>query len=217
MKTIHKHLLSALLLICACVVSGILAFGNYYYFQFISNYVQSTDAFLSALIYSAFLLVIGAVVVLWRPKFYGFQIGSSLKKWWLTPIFVVVVALLTILALSFTERTPYSGANWAVEMILVPLTEEMMWRGVLFSLLFLLLGKLYSERTSGILTVIFSSIAFGLAHSSNMLVHPVSFVVLQMIFASVMGLSMGYIRLKTKSIYPAMILHAAFNLVAILY
>lgn len=217
MNITKKFLYPAVLLLGACLVSIGLAFGNYYYYQFVNSYLNVKDVFLSALLFSAFFLIIGGVIVAWKPRFYGFQIGDSLKKWRTVLVTIIVVCVFTALCLLLTPRTPYSGANWAVEMILVPVAEETIWRGVIFSLLLLLLGRVYTERVSTVLAVIFSSISFGLAHSSNILVHPASFVLLQVIFASVVGIGMGFIRAKTKSIYPAFILHAAFNLIAILF
>ena len=68
-----------------------------------------------------------------------------------------------------------------------------------------------------VLTIAFSSIAFGLAHISNVLVHPVSFVLLQIIFAAIAGSGMGFLRAITKSVYPPILVHALFNLVAIMF
>lgn len=217
MSRVRKWSLSILVLIGACVVSVVLAFVNYYYFRWINGYVHVADVFLNSLLYSAFLLVIGTAVVATRPRFYGFQIGETFKH--KKQVLVVSAGTLafTAICLLMTPRTPYSGANWAVEMILVPVSEEMMWRGVIFTLVFMLFGKLHNDNTQLWLTIICSSIAFGLAHSSNILVHPGSFVLMQMFFAAIVGSGMGYLRAKTKSVYPAMLVHALFNLVAILF
>jgi membrane protease YdiL (CAAX protease family) len=217
MSYTKKLALSVLILIGACAVSVALAFGNYYYYQWINGYVNVNNEFLSALLYSAFLIIIGAGIVSWRPRFYGFHIGESIKYWKRVLIVSAMVCAFTAICLLMTPRTPYSGANWAVEMILVPVSEEMIWRGVIFTLILALLGKLHNEKTQLVLAIAFSSVAFGLAHISNILVHPISFVILQMIFAAIAGSGMGYLRAKTKSVYPAMLVHALFNLVAILF
>jgi membrane protease YdiL (CAAX protease family) len=216
MSIARKWFFSALLLIGTSVVSIALAFGNYYYFQWISGFFYITDEFLNAMLYSAFLLVIGTTIVASRPRYYGFQIGDSLKHWKQVLVVSATTVAFTVICLLMTPRTPYSGANWAVEMILVPISEEMMWRGVIFSLVFALFGKLHSNKTQFWLTIVCSSMAFGMAHSSNVLVHPVSFVVLQMLFAAIVGTGLGYLRAKTKSVYPPMLVHALFNLVAIM-
>jgi membrane protease YdiL (CAAX protease family) len=217
MNKTSKWALTFVILIGACAVSAVLAFGNYYYYQWINGYLNVKDVFLSALVYSAFLITIGAAVVVRKPRFFGFQIGESIKKWKLVLLVSAAVCAFTVICLSLTPRTPYSGANWAVEMILVPVSEEMMWRGVIFAIIYKLLSKLHDEKTVMILSVLFSSAAFGLAHISNVLVHPFSFVLLQMIFAAIAGSGMGYLRAKTKSVYPAILVHALFNLIAILF
>jgi membrane protease YdiL (CAAX protease family) len=172
---------------------------------------------LSALLYSSFLIVIGLAVIVWKPRDYGFQAGECIKQWKLVVGVSVAACAFTAICLSLTPRTPYSGANWIVEMLVVPFSEELIWRGVLFTFVSAALGKVHCGRVSLVLSVIISSVAFGLAHLSNVLVHPVSFVFLQMLFAAIVGLAMGYLRAKTKSVYPAMLVHALFNLVAILY
>ncbi len=217
MSKIAKWSLSFLVLIAACTASVVLAFGNYYYYQWVNGFLNIKDAFSSALVFSTFLIGIGLTIVIFNPRFYGFQVGKSLRKWKLVLVVSIAVCAFTAICLALTPRTPYSGANWAVEMILVPVSEEMMWRGVIFALVYNAFGKLFHDKVAVTLTVIFSSVAFGLAHVSNVLVHPVSFVLLQMAFAAIAGAGMGYLRAKTKSVYPAMLLHALFNLIAILY
>ena len=212
-----KWSLSLLILVSACVVSAVLAFGNYYYYQWINGFLNVKDVFLSALMYSAFLLIIGFTVILWNPRYFGFQAGESIRRWKLVLTVSIAICAFTVICLSQTPRTPYSGANLAVEMILVPVSEEMIWRGVILSLVYTVLGKLHAEKMRIVLTIAFSSLAFGLAHISNVLVHPVSFVLLQMAFAAIAGACMGYLRIKTKSVYPAMLVHSLFNLVAVLF
>ncbi len=217
MSKAAKWVISFVIFFGACGASAALAFGNYYYYNWISGYFVVKDAFLSALLFSAFLLVIGVLVLFRRPRFYGFQIGESFKMW--KPILLVSAAVcaFTAICLFLTPRTPYSGANWAVEMILVPISEEMIWRGIIFSLVYKVLTRLHDDKMSIVLTIAFSSIAFGLAHISNVLVHPVSFVLLQIIFAAIAGSGMGFLRAITKSVYPPILVHALFNLVAIMF
>lgn len=212
-----RWIYSFLILVGAGVVSAALAFGNFYYYQWLKGYLPVQGAFLSALLYSSFLLLIGATIVSRRPRFFGFQIGDSGKRWKLVFLVTAGLCAFTALVLSRLPRTPYSGANWVVEMLLVPVSEETMWRGVIFSYMYLILSQWHGERTTLVLSVLFSSLAFGLAHASNFLVLPASFVVLQILFAAITGVGMGYLRAKTRSIYPAMLVHAMFNLVAILF
>ena len=141
-----KPIYSILILIAASVVSVMLAFGNYYYYQWLNKYLDLNNAFLSALLFSSYSMIIGGLVVLRSPRFWGLQIGESIKKWKLVLLVSFAVCAFTAICLVLTPRTPYSGANWAVEMILVPVSEEVMWRGVIFAYVYKFLSKLHHEK-----------------------------------------------------------------------
>lgn len=217
MTAVKSWVLSILVLLGACIVSLVLAFSNEPYFNLVNSFFYAEGAVERGLLFSSFLLIIGFFIVVWKPRFYGFQAGDAFRHWLTVLAVLASMCAFTAIALSLVSRTPYSGANWFNELVLVPLSEETIWRGVLFSLLIVILNKLHKERTAIILTVIYSSIAFGIAHSGNITQLPIMFVLMQMIFAAITGLTAGYLRYKTKSIYPAMLLHAAINLIAILF
>ena len=213
----QRWIFSILFLIGACIVSMALAFVSVPYFNFLNSFICAKGAITRALLFSSGLLIIEFIIIVFKPRFYGIQLGESLKRWPAILITTFGICSFTAIALFLTPSTPYSEANWFVEMVIVPLSEEAMWRGVIFSILLVLLRKLHDERTSLILAVIYSSFSFGLAHGGNMLVLPLQFVMMQVAYATIVGLALGYLRAKTKSIYPPMLLHAAFNLTAILF
>jgi membrane protease YdiL (CAAX protease family) len=97
--------------------------------------------------------------------------------------------------------------------VTVPLVEELVWRGIVFSVLLTILRKFLPESTSGTLAAVFSGVCFGLLHSTNALFgYPLAFVALQTLNATVWGVVYGIARAKTGSIYPSIMLHAAMNL-----
>ena len=53
---------------------------------------------------------------------------------------------------------------------------------------------------------------FSLAHLNNLGHYPTGFILFQVGFSTILGLAFGYSRVKTASIYPAILLHALFNL-----
>ena len=57
---------------------------------------------------------------------------------------------------------------------------------------------------------------FSTAHLNNLGHYPTGFVLFQVGFSTIVGLAFGYTRVKTGSIYPAIIMHALFNLAATL-
>jgi membrane protease YdiL (CAAX protease family) len=166
------------------------------------------------------LLILIIPLVVWRPHLFRFQIGKIFHHWKLLLIMLLancgVIAAYLLLSGS---TTPYSGNQWLLtEIITVPLVEELFWRGLVYSLLLQALSKIHPENRSNHLTVWFSGLAFGLLHANNIFAGvPVQFVAIQSLNAAVWGVVYGYSRMKTDSIYPAIFLHAAMNLVVVLF
>lgn len=159
------------------------------------------------------------LLVLWRPRLLGFQLGQTRRHWRVLLLFLVancgVVAGYLVLS---GNTTPYSGIQWwFTEVVTVPLVEETMWRGVVFALLLGALRRVHPEGTATTYAIWCSALAFGLLHGANALVGvPGVFVAVQVLNAAVWGVVYGYARALTGSIYPPIALHAAMNLVVVL-
>ena len=167
----------------------------------------------------AHLLILVIPITLSRPRMFGLQIGNTRKHWRMLVLMLlancgVIAAFLWLTG----NSTPYSGNQWLVtEILTVPVVEELFWRGLVFTALLLALGKFQRGSTSMHLAVWFSGIAFGLMHVKNVVAGvPVEFVAIQALSAVIWGVMYGYARAKTESIYPAILLHAAMNLVGVL-
>jgi membrane protease YdiL (CAAX protease family) len=78
------------------------------------------------------------------------------------------------------------------------------------------LSKAHPRERATSLAVAIGGVAFGLAHLSNLSIASSSFVIPQALFAIILGIAAGYLRVRTDSIYPAVGLHAAVNLVVVL-
>ncbi|NLS76361.1 MAG: CPBP family intramembrane metalloprotease [Chloroflexi bacterium] len=168
----------------------------------------------------AHLLVLIIPLVLWRPRQFGFQTGKIQQHWRM--LLVMLLANCGVIAayLWLTgSSTPYSGNQWLVtEIITVPVVEEAFWRGLVFSALLLALRGLYPEGASTHWAVWLCGLAFGLLHVKNVVAGvPLAFAAIQALNATIWGVVYGYARAKTESIYPPMLLHAAMNLVVILF
>jgi membrane protease YdiL (CAAX protease family) len=87
-------------------------------------------------------------------------------------------------------------ANAVVVCVLAPITEELTFRGLGFSLL---------RRFGSTAAVLLTALAFGLAHG---LVDA-----LPVLFA--FGVGLAYIRLRQDSVVPGMLLHGLFNAIAL--
>jgi membrane protease YdiL (CAAX protease family) len=146
------------------------------------------------------------------PRFFGYRLGSLRQHWKLFVGMAVIFTAAPLLYRLLVGETP-SGANtWFFEGVVVPLAEEGVFRGILLSVLLWGFSKLYPVKTASRLTLLFSTVIFASAHLNNLGHYPTGFILFQVGFAAILGLAFGFIRIRTDSIYPAILLHALFNL-----
>ena len=84
-------------------------------------------------------------------------------------------------------------ANAVVVVIAAPIVEELLFRGLGIGLLLEFFGPVLSIAVTGI--------TFGLAHG----------LILGLLVLSIFGATLGWLRWKTGSVYPGMIVHGCFN------
>jgi membrane protease YdiL (CAAX protease family) len=213
------------------VFAGMLAFVALFllvdnaYYRFSNNWFPNVGA--SAWLASAWgvvsrlhLLILLVPLVIWRPRLMGFQMGKIWLHWRM--LLVMLLANCGVIAAYLwltSSTTPYSGNQWLVtEIIIVPIVEETFWRGLVFFVLLWALRKFNTESTSITLAILLSGLAFGLLHANNLFAGiPLQFIGIQVLNATIWGIMYGYARAKTDSIYPPMFLHAAMNLVVVLF
>jgi membrane protease YdiL (CAAX protease family) len=94
-------------------------------------------------------------------------------------------------------RLPAFIANALAIAVFVPIVEELMCRGIGFTLL---------ERWGTPVAVAGSAVAFALAHGA----------VLDLPWVLVTGLGLGILRARTGSVYPCIALHVTINGIAVL-
>jgi membrane protease YdiL (CAAX protease family) len=63
--------------------------------------------------------------------------------------------------------------------------------------------------------VVLNGLTFGAAHLANAQSLALPFVVAQAMFATVVGLCCAVLMVRTRSVYPAVFLHAAVNAVVV--
>ncbi len=95
---------------------------------------------------------------------------------------------------------PLSGGSIFISLltvgIIAPFTEEFMFRGVIF--------KTLNKNISILWTIIIQALFFGLFHGN----------LIQGTYATLLGLVFGYITYKTRSLWPAVIMHMINNIIA---
>ncbi len=146
----------------------------------------------------------GRILALRRPNSWGRAFGISVGT--LVVVYALSLALDPLLhadreqGLTPTHWEPAHAAayaaNFAVIAGVAPVVEELMFRGLGYSVL------APFGRTLAVLLV---GVVFGLAHG---LVYALPLLV-------AFGVGLAYLRSRTESVYPGMLLHATFNALAL--
>jgi sodium transport system permease protein len=96
------------------------------------------------------------------------------------------------------DRAAPFAANFVVVAVVAPVVEELTYRG---------LGFAAVRDAFGIAAaLVVTAVAFGLAHG----------LVVALPVLTTFGLILGWLRLKTESLYPPILLHAFFNGIALI-
>jgi membrane protease YdiL (CAAX protease family) len=141
---------------------------------------------------------------LYRPKSWPRTIGLVLGVLAATYVLIILVASALGPGAEPEQGIPvfWDGSraaqfmlNLVVVAAAVPVVEELMFRGLGFSLL-----SRFGPRAA----VLGTGVLFGLVHG---------FLVALPIFV-IVGLSLGWLRMRTGSVYPGMLMHGTFNAVA---
>jgi membrane protease YdiL (CAAX protease family) len=91
-----------------------------------------------------------------------------------------------------SSRAAPFAANAIVVAAIAPVVEELTYRGLGFSLL---------RRYGEVVAIIAVGLAFGLAHG----------LIEGLVILSLFGMGLAFLRSRTDSVYPPILLHAAFN------
>jgi len=211
-----RLLLGAGLFVAAVALGLAIALANVPYFEFVNRFVGASDAVPRGLLFSSWLLLLGGPVVLWRPAAFGVQLGGLRHQWPAVAFTLTGAALATAVLLRATGTTPYSDASMFIEVVVVPITEELVFRGVLLTALLLAFARLFSPGSGVLLAVTANGMAFGAAHLANALDLPLTFVAAQVVFATVLGMGCAVLMLRTRSLYAAIVLHGVVNAVVVM-
>jgi membrane protease YdiL (CAAX protease family) len=203
--------LSALTLLVAVTASVLVAVSNSWWFDALNSLVHATDGTIRGLMFSSWLLVIGVPPVAWRPSAFGMTLGNVRSHVRLAAATILGSVVVTAGVLRLVGATPYSDASLLIEVVDVPVTEELVFRAVLLTALFAVLGRLWPVRVAGALAVAFDAVAFGAAHLANLTTNASAFTLGQAAFATILGGLCAFLMVRTRSVYPAVLLHAAVN------
>lgn len=203
-------------LVLAATLAAIVAILNQPYFDLVNGVVGARETVARGLVFSSWLVLLGGAVVVWRPAAFGFRLGDIRRHGRLVLGTLLGAMALTAVLVRLVGATPYSDASLVIESVVVPVTEELVFRAVLLTILLALLLRLHDERTAAVLAVAANGVSFGLGHLANATSLSAGFVVAQATFAVVLGMGCAFLMIRTRSVYPAIALHGAVNAVVVL-
>lgn len=195
----------------AVLVWGVV-FANHTIYSALLTQLLHINTYVNDILSDAFLLFIAFIPIVWAPQFFGYQLGSIPRQWKMLLGMAIFFVSTPLLYRLIVGETPFGANTWFFEGIIVPLAEEGFFRGILLSMLLWGFGKLYQASAAEWLTIIFSTLIFSTSHLNNLGHYPTGFILFQVGFSTILGFAFGYSRVKTASIYPAILLHALFNL-----
>ena len=194
------------------VLVWVVVFANSLIYPILSSQFHNVHTYINDIFSDAVYIFVAFMPVIWAPKFFGYQLGSITRHWKMLLGMTVFFVGAPLLYRLIVGETPFGANTWFFEGVVVPLAEEGFFRGILLSMLLWGFAKLYSAPTADWLAIIFSTLIFSTAHLNNLGHYPTGFILFQAGFSTVVGFSFGYTRMKTGSIYPAILLHSLFNL-----
>jgi CAAX protease family protein len=209
----------------ACWVALVAAIaGLNYYARFASSTattgrdeVYSWSAFAGGLVvYAMWLGLVLAIAVertnllaLRRPRSFGRAVRLGIGAIVFVYVLEIVVSVLPLPQSPSQEQglTPthwepaHAGAfaaNVALFTIAAPIVEELMFRG---------LGQSLLRQLGRVPAILLVGVAFGLTHG----------LLEALVVLIPFGAALAYVRDRTDSVYPGMVVHASFNAVALAY
>jgi uncharacterized protein len=186
--------------------------GAQLWFRALQRVWPTDDPTLVAIQFGSFLLVTGGLgAVAWRGDL-GLRVGATVKEWRRVVGWGAVLAVATGLLVAVGGPNDYSASDPLFEVVLVPVGEELVFRGLLLGILLDRLRRGPGVGAGDRLAILYSALAFGAAHASNALfgVTP-SFVVVQVVVATLLGLILGHLRVRTGSLLAPVFLHTLVN------
>jgi hypothetical protein len=100
-----------LLFVAACVISIAVALSNDPYFRFMNRFVAApaNRPLLRGAMFSSYLLLLSALVMVWRPAFFGLRVGESGRQGRLILGVTLGFAFFTTLVVALIGGTPLAG------------------------------------------------------------------------------------------------------------
>lgn len=149
-------------------------------------------------------------VLSYSPSFFGLQLYDTVKiikeKYLLCTLPLIIV----LIVINIIDLPNFDISSLQL-CILSPIIEEIIFRGICFSISLHLLSNITSKESASAFTIISSSCAFSFSHLINIYSLTNSFVLFQMVYTFVYGLYFGYLKFKSNSLLLPTMIHIIIN------
>lgn len=170
---------------------------------------SSTTLTRQALVPHAIFLLVGLAVVarlrLWRES--GFLVplpGVTSRRWTLVPAALMLLGVVVGFATALDDRPVGYLVVLFVAMMTVGFNEEVWFRGIVLS------G--YRRTMDDRSAIVVTAVLFGLGHLVNAALGlSVGDVLTQVVATTIGGIAFGVIRVRTGSIFPAVLTHGLYD------
>lgn len=157
--------------------------------------------------------VFAVVLCVWAPHRYGLGLGKTREHMVIIGVSVLAVAAVVVAFRMTGSTAPYDAT--VGEFVLVPVGEELLFRGFLLGTLLELFRRREVGSHSVTWALLISAAAFGIGHLGNLGHVETAFVILQVFVAVIFGVVAGHVRVRTESVVGPVLMHATMNIVAV--
>jgi len=149
------------------------------------------------------VMFFGALAIFLVKKDNYFKVRYT-SKTCITYIIIVTLILSVINLFPFDLSIGITTLSVFLTMLFVGLMEELIFRGCIY--------KICAEKWGALKAVIFSSVLFGCIHIINILQDDMVMVVLQIIYATCIGVIYAMVMYKEQGIILCILAHAIINI-----
>lgn len=182
---------------------GVVVFASLYGKEIAKFLFPSFSVYQIKVIEEAFQLAVVLIFIIISRSFHKIGIINKINKQSLYLLLPIILLSFIPLLKGVVVKRPYELIYFFIFCICIGFTEELVFRGVLYTEL-TQWGKMNA--------VVFSSVLFGLIHISNLFKgKSIDDTLLQIVFAIGFGIVMAVVRYKTDLLLPQVIVHALWD------
>jgi membrane protease YdiL (CAAX protease family) len=153
----------------------------------------------------------GVLLFVWMLKRTARNLGFFQPSRWKSPLLLLIPSALAVLTgIGILDKPDFHQLGWKVlGNLMIGVLEE----GALRGLVLVALVRAWGKTSAGLIrAVVVSSSVFGVLHLVNLFNRPVIQTLLQVVFATFIGIGFAGVFLRTKALLALMVIHGLIDL-----